>query len=168
MAQLRPFVVQKFTPFLNKTYATNIEKSIFNWSIQETKKHSEIPAWENIWFKERYKRKYLSILFNLSHTDTYLQTRIRSGEVKTSTIAFLSPQELFPSGPTAVAIEENKLEDARKERIKAKMEEISDGMFQCGKCKSKKTTYYQLQTRCADEPMTTFVTCLNCRKRWKM
>jgi transcription elongation factor S-II len=28
-------------------------------------------------------------------------------------------------------------------------------------------TYYQLQTRSADEPMTTFVTCVNCDNRWK-
>ena len=30
-----------------------------------------------------------------------------------------------------------------------------------------KCTYYQLQTRSADEPMTTFVTCINCGNRWK-
>ena len=39
--------------------------------------------------------------------------------------------------------------------------------FKCYKCKQRKTTYNQLQTRSADEPMTTFVTCLNCGKRWK-
>jgi hypothetical protein len=27
--------------------------------------------------------------------------------------------------------------------------------------------YYQMQTRSADEPMTTFVSCLNCNNRWK-
>jgi transcription elongation factor S-II len=31
----------------------------------------------------------------------------------------------------------------------------------CPKCKNKKCTYYQMQTRSADEPMTTFLTCLN-------
>lgn len=31
--------------------------------------------------------------------------------------------------------------------------------FQCGKCKERKTSYYQMQTRSADEPMTTFVIC---------
>lgn len=38
----------------------------------------------------------------------------------------------------------------------------------CSSCKRKtKCDYYQLQTRSADEPMTTFVTCLECDKRWK-
>lgn len=40
-------------------------------------------------------------------------------------------------------------------------------MFECGRCKSTKTTYTQKQTRSADEPMTTFVTCGNCKNRWK-
>ena len=35
------------------------------------------------------------------------------------------------------------------------------------KCKTMKTTYYEMQTRSADEPMTTFVSCLNCENRWK-
>mgnify|MGYP000391775948 CR=1 FL=1 len=38
----------------------------------------------------------------------------------------------------------------------------------CSRCKKKTNCdYYQLQTRSADEPMTTFVTCLECGKRWK-
>ncbi|TYJ59099.1 transcription elongation factor S-II [Cryptococcus floricola] len=30
--------------------------------------------------------------------------------------------------------------------------------FKCGRCQQRKCTYYQMQTRSADEPMTTFVT----------
>ena len=30
-------------------------------------------------------------------------------------------------------------------------------MNRCGKCGQRKCTYYQMQTRSADEPMTTFV-----------
>ena len=38
----------------------------------------------------------------------------------------------------------------------------------CSSCKKKTNCdYYQMQTRSADEPMTTFVTCLECDKRWK-
>jgi len=43
----------------------------------------------------------------------------------------------------------------------------ASGTFWCGKCKKNKTTYFQMQTRSSDEPMTTFVTCLNCHNRWK-
>ena len=40
--------------------------------------------------------------------------------------------------------------------------------LQCGRCKQRKCTSYDLQTRSADEPMTTFVTCLNCGNRWSL
>eukprot|EP01068_Selenidium_serpulae_P005119 Selendium_serpulae@DN3880_c0_g1_i1.p1 len=43
----------------------------------------------------------------------------------------------------------------------------SKGEFTCPKCRSQDTSYNQLQTRSSDEPMTTFVVCLNCKKRWK-
>jgi len=43
----------------------------------------------------------------------------------------------------------------------------ASGTFTCNKCKQNKTTYFQMQTRSSDEPMTTFVTCLNCHNRWK-
>ena len=39
--------------------------------------------------------------------------------------------------------------------------------YQCWKCKNRKCTFYQLQTRSADEPMTTFVSCLSCANRWR-
>jgi len=44
----------------------------------------------------------------------------------------------------------------------------SSDQFQCGRCKERKCTYYQKQTRSADEPMTTFVTCTVCGNRWKV
>lgn len=40
-------------------------------------------------------------------------------------------------------------------------------MWTCSKCGHNKTSYYQLQTRSADEPMTTFVTCITCGNKWK-
>ena len=39
--------------------------------------------------------------------------------------------------------------------------------FKCSKCRQNNCVYFQMQTRSADEPMTTFITCLNCGNRWK-
>jgi transcription elongation factor S-II len=44
---------------------------------------------------------------------------------------------------------------------------LKASLFTCGRCKSTKTTSTQKQTRSADEPMTVFVLCINCGKRWK-
>lgn len=40
--------------------------------------------------------------------------------------------------------------------------------FKCNRCQQRRCKYYQMQTRSADEPMTTFVTCVNCGNRWRV
>jgi len=40
-------------------------------------------------------------------------------------------------------------------------------LFKCHKCLQRRTTYFQMQTRSANEPMTTFVTCMSCNAHWK-
>lgn len=62
-------------------------------------------------------------------------------------------------------------EEAEKEAlhwaVAAADNQASTDMFRCGKCGERKCKYYQKQTRSADEPMTTFVTCVNCNNHWK-
>ena len=53
-----------------------------------------------------------------------------------------------------------------KNKFEQNLEAATD-TFKCRKCHSKKCTYYQMQTRSADEPMTIFVTCIECGNRWK-
>ncbi|ELR17808.1 transcription factor SII (TFIIS) domain containing protein [Acanthamoeba castellanii str. Neff] len=45
----------------------------------------------------------------------------------------------------------------------------SHGMFQCNKrdCHSWFTTYYQLQTRSANKPLTTFMQCTQCNNQYR-
>ena len=169
MSKMREYVVNEFATLLKQKVTDpmpfNLEKSIFNWAIRESKLKNDVPAWENHMFKERYKTKFLNIKYNMQNSD--LTDRILKKEVKTTTIAGLNAMGLDPKGRTATMYKQRqefhmkKLLDAKKEH--------SDfvGMFICGKCKSNKTTNYQMQTRSADEPMTTFVTCLNCSKNWK-
>ena len=81
--------------------------------------------------------------------------------------------------PKDLASEKMKLE--REEAQKANLQErrtdwmfeelakstSNRGFFTCKKCKCKNTTYYQMQTRGSDEPMTNFVTCLDCKASYK-
>lgn len=63
------------------------------------------------------------------------------------------------------------IEDMREKNLAAAQSardtEAETDQFKCGRCSKRKCKYYQLQTRSADEPMTTFVTCVNCGNRWK-
>jgi len=44
---------------------------------------------------------------------------------------------------------------------------VGEGVFRCRECKSKQIRVHQQQTRSADEPMTTFLQCAKCGKRWR-
>lgn len=166
---MREYVVTQFAQLLNQAVGDpmphNMEKSIFNWTVRKTKLAGEVPAWENKFFRERYKNKFLSIKFNMQNSD--LSQRIISKDVKTATIANLGIMALNPNGIAATAYKQRHEYQTRKMLEFKKNQEDFVGIFTCNKCKSQKTTYFQMQTRSADEPMTTFVTCLNCSKRWK-
>lgn len=43
---------------------------------------------------------------------------------------------------------------------------LEEGLYKCKFCGSKETFSYGKQTRSADEPMTVFVTCGKCGKKW--
>ena len=59
---------------------------------------------------------------------------------------------------------------AAKEGMDAAQLAIKEGtktdLLKCGKCKKNNCTYHQMQTRSADEPMTTFVLCNECGNRY--
>jgi transcription elongation factor S-II len=78
-------------------------------------------------------------------------------------LAYMTHQEMRPDKWQKMIEEKSKRDQCKYEtEIQA-----STDQFICRKCKSKQCTYYQLQTRSADEPMTTFVTCINCSARWR-
>jgi DNA-directed RNA polymerase subunit M/transcription elongation factor TFIIS len=59
-------------------------------------------------------------------------------------------------------------DEFRKEIIKILTPiQVVEGLFECPRCKSKKTKSTEVQTRSADEPPTYFILCLNCGYRWR-
>jgi transcription elongation factor S-II len=141
--------------------STNIEKGIFNWAIQHASKNNIVKKWSNPFFVTLYIDHLRSVYMNLKKPD--VSSAVISGNIKSQEIAFMTHQEICPDKWKQL-IEDKKVRD--KQKYEPNIEASTDN-FTCNKCKSKKCTYYQLQTRSADEPMTTFVTCLECGKRWK-
>ncbi|KAJ4832555.1 hypothetical protein Tsubulata_000118 [Turnera subulata] len=112
------------------------------------------------------KSKYRSIMFNLKDANNPdLRRKVLLGEVTPEKLVTLTPEEM--------ASEERKRENKQiKEKALFDCElgagpKATTDQFKCGRCGQRKTTYHQMQTRSADEPMTTYVTCVNCNNHWK-
>lgn len=136
-----------------------IENSVFEFSSSETKTLSN--NWDNKNFIKAYSTNARRILFNLSQSKNKnnILNKLDTCVWKPEELVEMSHQELYPE-----------LWLKYKKDIEIIDEDVGKdhkGLFKCRKCKSWRTTYYQLQTRSADEPMTTFVTCANCQNRWK-
>src|SRR6056300_797396 len=165
----RTFVIDKLSKILDLTpdddLCTDLEKCIVRHSERRSKLRGFEAAWDNHRFTDIYKHKFLSLKTSLNENPR-LKSQLIDKRLSVLDIVDMRPEELLPNGNYANQMEELIHKELRKEYI-AKEVKNQDGFFKCGRCKSVKTTYYQMQTRSADEPMTVFVSCLNCGRNWK-
>ena len=145
----------------NDKFASNMEKGIFNYSLKESNNKKVVKKWDNPHFTQIYTDRLRSIFINLKNPD--LLQQIKSGEITPQNLAFMTHQEMNPQAWHKL-IDEKIKRDANKYSNNT---QASTDMFTCKKCRGKRCTYYELQTRSADEPATIFVTCLDCGKNWK-
>ena len=145
----------------NEKNSSNLEKGIFNYALKEATNRKVVKKWDNQYFVQIYLDRLRSIYINLKNTEILEQ--IKNGTIQSHIVAFMSHQEMRPDKWKEL-IEDKIIKDKNKFETNV---EASTDTFTCRKCKSNKCTYYQMQTRSADEPMTTFVTCIECGNRWK-
>ncbi|KAK4353863.1 hypothetical protein RND71_026057 [Anisodus tanguticus] len=112
------------------------------------------------------KFKYRSIMFNIKDQNNQdFRRKVLLGKFPPRSITELTPEEMASE-------ERQKQNEKIKEKALFNSErglpaQASTDKFKCGRCRKNQCTYYQMQTRSADEPMTTYVTCVNCQNRWK-
>jgi transcription elongation factor S-II len=162
---LRYFVRARFREFFeNDIDSDRLETAIFNYTIDISKKLKGVELnWKSILFKRHYKQKFISIMHNLAdEKNVSLLERISLGEILIEHIPYLSPYELNPELWKPLFDKLGKDNDMGEFAVIAE-----EGMFKCGKCKSRRVHHYQMQTRSADESMTTYCTCTECKHVWK-
>jgi DNA-directed RNA polymerase subunit M/transcription elongation factor TFIIS len=125
--------------------------------------------WSNRVFWNMYRSRAISLYENLRGKDSYVKndenwlSKLKNSDIDVKTFVEMSAVDLCPARWKAAI--ERIIESEKK--LYSKNDAASIFMW-CSGCKKKaKCDYYQMQTRSADEPMTTFVTCLECDRKWK-
>ncbi|KAK0200286.1 transcription elongation factor S-II [Desarmillaria ectypa] len=113
-----------------------------------------------------YRGKIRSLFVNLKDkSNPSLRESVISGDVPAEKLATMTSEEMASEERKAT---DSKIRDQNLfQSLSAEEQQAETEAFQCGRCKQRKCHYRQAQTRSADEPMTTFVTCANCGNRWK-
>ncbi|XP_077370186.1 transcription elongation factor A protein 1-like isoform X2 [Festucalex cinctus] len=114
----------------------------------------------------KYKARLRSRISNLKdQKNPDLRRNVLSGNISTQRIASMTSEEMASAELKKIR-EVLTLESIREHQL-SKVSGSKTDMFVCTKCQGKDCTYTQVQTRSADEPMTTFVMCNDCGNRWK-
>jgi len=166
MYYIRQYYIDKLSEIFNldidDSIILNLEKGIFNTTINLCEKQEL--KWSNPYFRKNYVKIGRKIIANTTYTpnSNIVKSNILSNKWNAEDIGKMSHEELYPQ-----LYAELKLKALQKEIRHKPVEEMADGLIKCRKCKSMKTIYTQAQTRSADEPMTTFVTCFGCDGHFK-
>jgi transcription elongation factor S-II len=159
MEEYRQNSITSLNNFINDGQAKLLEDEIYNFSVSYAKKNNVEEILEDI-----YYHKVNDIISNMDSShyikNNYLLKAIKDDDIDILDVVNMSPDKLYPEIWKPIL---DKIAWLEYKKINMATTDI----FYCKKCKKKKCTFYQLQTRSADEPMTTFVNCLVCSNNWK-
>ena len=160
-------IVKLFKDILDSSECDILEQEIYNVTLQEAEEKHIVKDWSINIFVSMYKalvRKIVGNLYGKSYIkNNELLVRYKKKEVSLKEICRMNHYELFKSKWNE-RIEHQKL--IEKRQIEGNKSMATD-QFLCKRCHKRECTYYEMQTRSADEPMTIFINCLNCGQNWR-
>ena len=151
-----------------KTISKNIENAIYNKAIKVAENKNISFDWSLTKFRYIYLRLVLSIYNNLNKNgyvkNNFLIKQLNNKNIDVKDLVEYNPQKMFPKNWEELIKRETAAHEILCTNALASVTDI----YKCGKCKKNRCTYYQLQIRSGDEPMTTFITCVECGNNWTM
>ena len=165
---IRSKVIQNLSECTSDKIGEELEAQILNNVVGYCKQNGIDVDWANRVFWNTYRSKAISLYENLrtdgpvANTQNWAKKLVK-GEVEPKAFVEMPAEELCPTRWKAA------LDKMIEAEILLYSKNVSAAIYlYCSRCKKKsKCDYYQMQTRSADEPMTTFVTCLECDREWK-
>lgn len=156
-----------FKGHLSGEEAEKLERCVYNASLRRAEQRHVGKSWSHPPFVELYRMVARSLIANF-HPESYVKNtelfqRFREGEVSFEELCGMDSYQMFESHWKDSFVQRHLQEKRQLEGNKA----MATDRFTCTRCWKKECTYYEMQTRSADEPMTIFITCLNCGKHWR-
>lgn len=157
---IRDIVISQYEK-LGLHNCVEFERLILQRCIRDCTRLQIEVSWNNLKFWNHYRGRCIQFYENMKKNNQWIQ-KLNSQEIKMEMFVEMNAVDLDPQ--------------RWKEHIEKQIERdkhlyknsSASIFFYCSGCKKKtRCDYYQMQTRSADEPMTTFVTCLECDRRWK-
>ena len=156
----RKYYLKKLAKHFDEKNCQKIEKGFYDF----TKQYCESNKDNLIMAKAIYKDNIKNLLFNCDqnhNTIIKIKKLINKGKYNSYNLAFLGPDELDKDNWMKIILRKNTTEE--------KLNNLPTIEWKsCRVCKNTEYFFYQLQTRSADEPMTTFYNCKICNKTYKV
>jgi len=154
---------------LSEIEARSAEVGVYNWSLAAAAQRGVPRSPLCPEFVDMYAERADSVADNLDARlpgvgNTRLLARARAGEFAFHEIAALPPERMFPERWQAALDGKRQRDEYSVSRRPAAMTD----QFRCSRCKGRNCVYQELQTRSADESMTVFVACVDCKQTWRV
>lgn len=155
-----------FHTHMNPEQIAEFEQILFTTAYDTAGKEEVRKVWSSSLFTDIYMATCRRVIGNLKNDsyvkNAFLWERFANQELTLAQIARQNYYELCPEQWQTMLDRQAKQEQSQ---LNGDFSRATD-KWMCNGCKMRKCTYYELQTRSADEPMTIFIQCLNCGKRW--
>jgi DNA-directed RNA polymerase subunit M/transcription elongation factor TFIIS len=169
--EVRDIIKRKFFNLIkNENLSSKIELNIFEFISDYSNQNNINIDFNNNIFKLLYVAKSRQIFLNLDESsyikNIKIKNLIKKKKIILENICKYEHKELKPlkwkKFNKDIEILNSEISDFNKELN-------TTDQFKCPKCKKNKCVYYQLQTRSADEAITSFITCIynGCGFTWK-
>lgn len=147
--------------FNNPSLGINIEISVYNYAINEATKNGIVRKPTHMPFVVLYTSRLLSVWRNLQ-LNPMLTEALRSEEITPIMMETMTHIELHMEKWKSELHAKNLRDQSRF----TNNEVACTSAYVCRRCQSRRCTFCVVQIRSSDEPMTVFVTCLDCGKNF--